>query len=151
MPTNLFNSFQGKTLQTISFLGYLKERKTKGSHLVVCPLSVLSTWMNEIKRYSFFSFNFCFLSFVFPLRFFPFIFFSFLLFLPKSTLLIYFQILSIVKSSMLSWSERGKRQIETCWPRPRIWYLCDNIWNVNCWRYFSCFEIHVEIFNSWWR
>ncbi|KAJ7544012.1 hypothetical protein O6H91_09G061600 [Diphasiastrum complanatum] len=42
----------GKTLQTISFLGYLKfERNIGGPHLVACPLSVLSSWMGEFKRW----------------------------------------------------------------------------------------------------
>ena len=42
----------GKTLQTIAFLAYLKfERKLPGASLVICPLSVLSTWTNELKRW----------------------------------------------------------------------------------------------------
>mmetsp|Transcript_24530 Transcript_24530/g.40353 ORF Transcript_24530/g.40353 Transcript_24530/m.40353 type:complete len:1073 (-) Transcript_24530:180-3398(-) len=42
----------GKTLQVISFLGYLKHaRKMNGPHLIVGPLSILSSWMNEIKRW----------------------------------------------------------------------------------------------------
>lgn len=42
----------GKTLQTIAFLGYLKfERYVEGPHLVVCPLSVLSSWMREFKHW----------------------------------------------------------------------------------------------------
>lgn len=42
----------GKTLQTIAFLGYLKfERHVGGPHLVVCPLSVLSSWMKEFQRW----------------------------------------------------------------------------------------------------
>jgi len=42
----------GKTLQTIAFLAYLKfELKVDGPHLVICPLSVLSSWMTEIKRF----------------------------------------------------------------------------------------------------
>lgn len=40
----------GKTLQTIAFLGYLKfERHVHGPHLVICPLSVLSSWMKEFQ------------------------------------------------------------------------------------------------------
>mmetsp|Transcript_41662 Transcript_41662/g.99912 ORF Transcript_41662/g.99912 Transcript_41662/m.99912 type:complete len:1104 (+) Transcript_41662:269-3580(+) len=43
----------GKTLQTITFLSYLKEHdKIKGPSLVICPLSVLSSWTNEIERWS---------------------------------------------------------------------------------------------------
>ncbi|MCO5550257.1 hypothetical protein L7F22_003738 [Adiantum nelumboides] len=42
----------GKTLQTIAFLGYLKfERHVHGPHLVVCPLSVLSSWMKEFQHW----------------------------------------------------------------------------------------------------
>ena len=41
----------GKTLQTISFLAWLKfERGVPGPHLVVAPLSVLSSWMSEFRR-----------------------------------------------------------------------------------------------------
>jgi len=42
----------GKTLQTIALLAHLKfDRRTPGPHLVVCPLSVLSSWMGELKRW----------------------------------------------------------------------------------------------------
>ncbi|KAK3706971.1 hypothetical protein LTR37_012470 [Vermiconidia calcicola] len=45
----------GKTLQTLSLFQWLKESEpTTGEHrpyLVVCPLSVLSSWMNEAKRW----------------------------------------------------------------------------------------------------
>ena len=42
----------GKTLQTIAFLAYLKhELKAEGASLVVCPLSVLSTWTSELGRW----------------------------------------------------------------------------------------------------
>ena len=42
----------GKTLQTISFLAYLKYAKgVPGPHLIICPLSVLSSWMAELKRF----------------------------------------------------------------------------------------------------
>ena len=42
----------GKTLQSISILGYLKENKqARGIHLVVAPLSLLGTWMSEIARW----------------------------------------------------------------------------------------------------
>ncbi|EKX42967.1 hypothetical protein GUITHDRAFT_56212, partial [Guillardia theta CCMP2712] len=42
----------GKTIQTISLLAVLAERKeTKGTHLVVCPLSVLGTWESEFRRW----------------------------------------------------------------------------------------------------
>jgi len=47
----------GKTLQTLSLFSYLTEHhpSTPGHHrpfLVVCPLSVLSSWMNECKRWT---------------------------------------------------------------------------------------------------
>ncbi|KAI8470648.1 MAG: P-loop containing nucleoside triphosphate hydrolase protein [Monoraphidium minutum] len=42
----------GKTLQTISFLAHLKfERGVSGPHLVVVPLSVLSSWLQELRRW----------------------------------------------------------------------------------------------------
>ena len=41
-----------QTLQIISFLAYLKyERGITGPHLVVVPLSVMSSWSNEFKRW----------------------------------------------------------------------------------------------------
>lgn len=46
----------GKTLQTLSLFQHLKNRDEGGSirHpvLVVCPLSVLSSWMNEAKKWT---------------------------------------------------------------------------------------------------
>ncbi|BGP01284.1 hypothetical protein NBRC10513v2_002236 [Rhodotorula toruloides] len=42
----------GKTLQTLSLLAYLSEQHgQKGPHLLVCPLSVLGSWMSEIARW----------------------------------------------------------------------------------------------------
>lgn len=42
----------GKTLQTISLLGYLKEfRGISGPHLVVVPKSTLHNWMNEFRKW----------------------------------------------------------------------------------------------------
>lgn len=42
----------GKTLQTISLLGYLKHyRGMNGPHLIIAPKSTLTNWMNEIKRW----------------------------------------------------------------------------------------------------
>ena len=42
----------GKTLQVLSFLQYLRDAKGEsGPHLVVCPLSVLPTWVAEAKRW----------------------------------------------------------------------------------------------------
>ncbi|GAA5946579.1 hypothetical protein JCM3765_000305 [Sporobolomyces pararoseus] len=42
----------GKTLQTLSLVAYLAETQgAKGPHLIVCPLSVLSSWMAEIARW----------------------------------------------------------------------------------------------------
>ena len=42
----------GKTLQTIAYLAWLKfEKKLEGASLVLCPLSVLSTWTAELKRW----------------------------------------------------------------------------------------------------
>ncbi|KAJ3052145.1 hypothetical protein HK097_006842, partial [Rhizophlyctis rosea] len=42
----------GKTLQTLSLLAYLKETGVSGPFLIICPLSVLSAWMTEIKRWT---------------------------------------------------------------------------------------------------
>ena len=48
----------GKTLQTLSLFQYLKENRAKTSNvenrpcLVVCPLSVLSSWMAESRRWT---------------------------------------------------------------------------------------------------
>ena len=43
----------GKTLQTIALLSHLKlERGLTGPSLVVCPLSVLSSWMTELARWA---------------------------------------------------------------------------------------------------
>ena len=42
----------GKTLQVLSFLQYLRDARDEGGpHLVVCPLSVLPTWVTEAKRW----------------------------------------------------------------------------------------------------
>lgn len=42
----------GKTLQTISLLGYMKHyRNIPSPHLVIGPKSTLSNWMAEIKRW----------------------------------------------------------------------------------------------------
>lgn len=42
----------GKTLQTIAFLAHLKfDLGVCGPHLVLCPLSVLSSWLTEFKRF----------------------------------------------------------------------------------------------------
>jgi len=42
----------GKTLQTIAFFRALKNlRDIPGPHLVVCPLSVLSSWMLEATKW----------------------------------------------------------------------------------------------------
>jgi hypothetical protein len=43
----------GKTFQTIAFLAYLKNQcKVDGPSLVVAPLSVLTSWVNEFKRFA---------------------------------------------------------------------------------------------------
>jgi SNF2 family DNA or RNA helicase len=42
----------GKTIQTITFLGFLRKFRGKGGpHLVVCPLSVMSSWEQEFNRW----------------------------------------------------------------------------------------------------
>ena len=43
----------GKTLQTISLICHLKETEGRtGPSIVVCPLSVLESWYNEIKKWA---------------------------------------------------------------------------------------------------
>lgn len=45
-------SIAGKTLQTISFLGYLKlHRGVSGPHLVIVPKSTLHNWINEFHKW----------------------------------------------------------------------------------------------------
>ncbi len=42
----------GKTIQTIAFLAHLWSRTMAGAHyLIVAPLSTLSNWVNEFKKY----------------------------------------------------------------------------------------------------
>jgi SWI/SNF-related matrix-associated actin-dependent regulator of chromatin subfamily A member 5 len=42
----------GKTLQTISFLAYLREhRGIKGPHIVIVPKSVVGNWIREFKKW----------------------------------------------------------------------------------------------------
>ncbi|PWW73132.1 hypothetical protein C7212DRAFT_300352 [Tuber magnatum] len=42
----------GKTLQTISFLAFLREKGMMGPFLVVAPVSTLSNWVEEIARFA---------------------------------------------------------------------------------------------------
>ena len=44
----------GKTLQTLSFLSWLKEERPEGDgpSLVICPLSVLSSWLTEARKFT---------------------------------------------------------------------------------------------------
>ena len=42
----------GKTLQSISVLAYMYERKgISGPHIILVPKSTLSNWLNELKRW----------------------------------------------------------------------------------------------------
>ncbi|KAL5987053.1 hypothetical protein ACLOJK_041049 [Asimina triloba] len=41
----------GKTVQTIGFLSHLKGKGLDGPYMVVAPLSTLSNWVNEVKRF----------------------------------------------------------------------------------------------------
>ncbi len=42
----------GKTLQTISLLGYLQEyRGIHGPHMVIVPKSTLHNWINEFRKW----------------------------------------------------------------------------------------------------
>lgn len=46
----------GKTIQTLALFQYLKESRSSGEplpiHLVVCPLSILMTWIGEASRFT---------------------------------------------------------------------------------------------------
>ncbi|EPS73256.1 hypothetical protein M569_01495, partial [Genlisea aurea] len=42
----------GKTIQTIAFLSHLKGNGLHGPYLIIAPLTTLSNWMNEIKRFA---------------------------------------------------------------------------------------------------
>ncbi|ODV76803.1 uncharacterized protein CANTADRAFT_57717 [Suhomyces tanzawaensis NRRL Y-17324] len=42
----------GKTLQCISFLAFLIEQGIKGPFLIVVPLSTVSNWVNEVRRFA---------------------------------------------------------------------------------------------------
>lgn len=42
----------GKTIQTITYLGWMKYvQGISGPHLIVVPLSVLTNWVNEFSRF----------------------------------------------------------------------------------------------------
>ena len=41
----------GKTLQTIAVMALLRERGEGGPHLVIVPLSVLTSWVVELRRF----------------------------------------------------------------------------------------------------
>jgi SNF2 family DNA or RNA helicase len=43
----------GKTLQSISIVGYLRDFcHINGPHLVICPKSTIGNWINEFKRWA---------------------------------------------------------------------------------------------------
>ncbi|KAI9798520.1 MAG: hypothetical protein M1833_004787 [Piccolia ochrophora] len=42
----------GKTIQTISLMAFLRSKKIYGPHLVVAPLSTLSNWVDEFRRWT---------------------------------------------------------------------------------------------------
>uniref|UniRef100_A0A914C232 SWI/SNF-related matrix-associated actin-dependent regulator of chromatin subfamily A containing DEAD/H box 1 homolog n=1 Tax=Acrobeloides nanus TaxID=290746 RepID=A0A914C232_9BILA len=42
----------GKTVQVIAFLTYLKEKNTKGPHLIVVPSSTIENWLKEMQKWS---------------------------------------------------------------------------------------------------
>jgi SWI/SNF-related matrix-associated actin-dependent regulator of chromatin subfamily A member 5 len=48
----LFQMGLGKTLQTISFLAYLREKRgIKGPHVVIVPKSVVGNWIREFNKW----------------------------------------------------------------------------------------------------
>jgi len=47
-----FSQGLGKTLQTISLLGYMKHHRNIASpHLVIVPKSTISNWLNEFAKW----------------------------------------------------------------------------------------------------
>lgn len=42
----------GKTLQVISFICYMIEKNVTGPFLIVAPLSTVSNWVSEFKRFA---------------------------------------------------------------------------------------------------
>ncbi|KAK9389256.1 P-loop containing nucleoside triphosphate hydrolase protein [Lipomyces mesembrius] len=42
----------GKTLQTIAFLAFLRDKGSYGPFLIVAPLSTLTNWVSEIERFT---------------------------------------------------------------------------------------------------
>ncbi|RPA86028.1 hypothetical protein BJ508DRAFT_411622 [Ascobolus immersus RN42] len=42
----------GKTIQTISLLAFLREKGTYGPFMVVCPVTTLDNWINEISKFA---------------------------------------------------------------------------------------------------
>lgn len=42
----------GKTIQLISFLAFLREQGTNGPFLILGPLSTVSNWVNEFKKWT---------------------------------------------------------------------------------------------------
>lgn len=42
----------GKTIQSISMIAFLKENNVSGPFLIAAPLSTLSNWVNEFKRWT---------------------------------------------------------------------------------------------------
>ena len=42
----------GKTLQTITFLQYLKKKYKGGTHLVICPTSLIYNWESELQKFA---------------------------------------------------------------------------------------------------
>jgi len=43
---------QGKTVQAISWLTWLRDNNVRRANLIVCPLSTLDNWIKEIKRWT---------------------------------------------------------------------------------------------------
>ncbi|KAL8963913.1 MAG: hypothetical protein Q9183_004852, partial [Haloplaca sp. 2 TL-2023] len=42
----------GKTVQLISFLAFLREQNKNGPYLILGPLSTVTNWVNEFKRWA---------------------------------------------------------------------------------------------------
>ena len=49
---SFFNIIQGKTLQSISLMAWLREsRGVRGPHIIVVPKSVVGNWCREFKKF----------------------------------------------------------------------------------------------------
>jgi ATP-dependent DNA helicase len=48
----MLTGYQGKTVQAISWLTWLRDNSVRRANLIVCPLSTLDNWIKEIKKWT---------------------------------------------------------------------------------------------------